>query len=171
MFFCRFSETLKKISLTSFQTYIFSNIFRKLRQWKLSLSNFGHISSIVFEVIKTILSPFTFFLQNDFERKKRKSNQNQQNKNKRTKNNKGNNFLCTKTSKRRFGAFLCSKSLRKKNKQAWNGPDNLIYNTTALSSLCKFSCFTGMLSLTYMHRLLPKLSLSCLNILHPAKRN
>ena len=64
MFFCRFFETLKKISLTSFQTYIFLNIFRKLRQWKLSLSNFGHISSIVFEVIKTILSLFTFFFYN-----------------------------------------------------------------------------------------------------------
>ena len=129
MFFCRFSETLKKISLTSFQTYIFSNIFRKLRQWKLSLSNFGHISSIVFEVIKTILSPFTFFLQNDFERKKRKSNQNQQNKNKRTKNNKGNNFLCTKTSKRGkivyFVFFFYLKYLLKKIEI-----DNLIYYTT-----------------------------------------
>ena len=41
----------------------------------------------------------------------------------------------------------------------------------SLSSLCEFSCFTGMLSLTYMHKPFPKLSLSCLNILYPAKWN
>ena len=35
----------------------------------------------------------------------------------------------------------------------------------SLSSLCKFNCFKEMLSLTYMHRLPPKLSLPCLNIL------
>ena len=43
--------------------------------------------------------------------------------------------------------------------------------SVSLSSLWEFSCFTGMLSLTYMDRLPPKLSLSCLNILLPDKRN
>ena len=41
----------------------------------------------------------------------------------------------------------------------------------SLLSLCEFSYFTLMLSSKYMHRLPPKLSLSCLNILYPAKRN
>ena len=35
----------------------------------------------------------------------------------------------------------------------------------SLSSMCKFSCFTRRISLTYMHRSPPKLSISCLNIL------
>ena len=41
----------------------------------------------------------------------------------------------------------------------------------SLLSSCEFGCFTGMLSLTYVQRLPPKLSLSCLNILYPAKWN
>ena len=58
--------------------------------------------------------------------------------NKETKNNKGNNFFAhTEASERvkivfRFGAFLRSKFFCKKNKQNWNYPDNLIYNTTFL---------------------------------------
>ena len=36
---------------------------------------------------------------------------------------------------------------------------------TSLSSFSEFSCFTGMISLTYLHRAPPKLFLSCLNIL------
>ena len=57
---------------------------------------------------------------------------------KETKNNKGNNFFAhTEASERvkivfRFGAFLRSKFFCKKNKQNWNYPDNLIYNTTFL---------------------------------------
>ena len=47
----------------------------------------------------------------------------------------------------------------------------IIRKRTSLSSSCEFSCFTGMLSLTSMHRPPPKLSLSCLNILYPAKWN
>ena len=43
--------------------------------------------------------------------------------------------------------------------------------SVSLSSLCEFSCFKGMFSLSYMHRPPPKLSLSCLNILYPAKRS
>ena len=38
-------------------------------------------------------------------------------------------------------------------------------NRVSLSSLCQFNYFAGMLSLTYMQRLPPKISLSCLNIL------
>ena len=41
----------------------------------------------------------------------------------------------------------------------------------SLSFFCQFSCFRGMFPLIKMYRPLPKLSLSCLNILYPAKRN
>ena len=102
-----------------------------------------------------------FFYQKILNAQKHKSIQtNQQNKKSEQKTTKATIFGTQKLLRGVLVLFLCSKSLRKKNKQAWNGPDNLICNTTALSCLCKFSCFTGMFSLTYMHRLLPKLSLS-----------
>ena len=37
-------------------------------------------------------------------------------------------------------------------------------------SLCEFSCFAGRLSLIYMHRPPPNLSLSCLSNLYAAKQ-
>ena len=39
----------------------------------------------------------------------------------------------------------------------------------SLSSLCAFSCFQAMISLTYMDRIPPELSLPCLDILYLAK--
>ena len=59
------------------------------------------VSSIVNKVIRTISSLFIFFLRKYFERKKRKSSQNQPTKQKQVnKNNKDNNFSCRNTSKR-----------------------------------------------------------------------
>ena len=62
---------------------------------------------------------------------------NEQNKNKQALNNKGNNFWCKQKLLRGWKSFvyvwvlfLRSNSFRKKNKQTWNCPDNLIHNTT-----------------------------------------
>ena len=77
------------------------------------------VSSIVNEVIRTILRLLFFFLRKHFKRTKTqiKPKKTQQ-KNKRTKNNKSNNFLCSKTSSRRkivyfaffFKYWSCSSS-------------------------------------------------------------
>ena len=77
------------------------------------------VSSIVNEVIRTILRLLFFFLRKHFKRTKTqiKPKKTQQ-KDKRTKNNKSNNFLCSKTSSRRkivyyaffFKYWSCSSS-------------------------------------------------------------
>ena len=72
------------------------------------------MSSRVNEVIRTI-----FFYEKILNAQTRKSNQNQlKNKTQRTKNNEGNNFLCTKNSKRGeivyFAFFFYLKYLLKK---------------------------------------------------------
>ena len=47
----------------------------------------------------------------------------------------------------------------------------LFLEKVSLSSLWEVSCVTGILSLKYMYRPPPKLSLSCLNTLYSAKCN
>ena len=56
---------------------------------------FNDISSIVYEVIRTIPSLFIFFLRKDFERTKTRHKEKSTNKNKQTLNNKYNNFSRT----------------------------------------------------------------------------
>ena len=71
-------------------------------------------SSIVFEVIRTILSLFIIFFTKRFWAHKNTSQAktNQPNKNKWTKNNKGNNFLCAQKLLRGWKLFvLCFRAV------------------------------------------------------------
>ena len=100
-----------------------------------------HVRSIVNEVIRTISSLFILFLWNDFAHTKTCHKQKPTNKTKLNKQKvtKANIFYAHKNfyeeENRLFSIlmiFYAQNLFIKKNKQAWNCPDNLIYYTTLM---------------------------------------